>query len=138
MIRVLVVDDHKLFRQGVHALLMSAQDIKIVGEARDGKEGVSLTQSLQPDVVLMDLEMPHLDGLQATRQLTQTNSSAKVLVLSMRTHEQDVRQAAASGALGYLVKNCSREELIAAIRSVHEGRVACSAETAPFFSKDGS
>lgn len=134
MIRVLVVDDHRLFRQGVYALLMSAKDIEIIGEARDGQEAIELAQSLQPDVILMDLEMPRMDGFEATRALRADHSSAKVLVLSMRTSEQDIREAARSGAHGYLIKNCDRAEMIAGIRAVQAGQTVCSPEAVPYFS----
>lgn len=133
MIRVLVVDDHKLFRQGIYALLSSAPDIQIVGEARDGQEAIEFVQRLEPDVILMDLEMPRVGGLQATRILRDNHCSCKILVLSMRTNEKDVQKAAESGAHGYLVKNCSREELIGGIRAVLEGKTVVSPEIAQFF-----
>ncbi len=133
MIRVLIVDDHKLFRQGLSVLLMGAKDIQIIGEARDGQEAIELTERLRPDVILMDLEMPRVDGLTATRQLRATNTPSKILVLSMRTNDRDVREAARSGARGYLVKNCSREELTEGIRSVFRGERVASPDIAPFF-----
>lgn len=134
MIRVLIVDDHKLFREGLQLLLMPAKDIEVVGEARDGQDGIELAQRLQPDVILMDLEMPRVDGLKATRQLLATNTPSKILVLSMRTNEKDIRDAAQSGARGYLVKNCGRAELTEAIRSVYRGERVASADVADLFS----
>ena len=133
MIRVLIVDDHKLFREGVNLLLMAAPDVTIVGEARDGQEAMELAQRVQPDVILMDIEMPKLNGFQATQQLVGGGSAAKVVILSMRTDENDVRTAACSGAKGYLVKNCGREELISAIRLAHQNQPAVSPEVARFF-----
>jgi DNA-binding NarL/FixJ family response regulator len=133
MIRVLIADDHQLVRQGVTALLMTAKDIQIIGEARDGQEAIDLTERLQPDVVLMDIEMPYMDGLRATQQITAKGLSARVLILSMRMDEKDVQEAARRGAQGYLIKNSSREELIGAIRSVYEGKPACSPVVASFF-----
>lgn len=133
VIRVLVVDDHKLFRQGLFALLMSAKDIQIIGEARDGQEGIELARRLRPDVILMDLEMPRVNGLEATRMLRQDLASTKILVLSMRTSEKDIREAARSGAQGYLIKNCGRDELVGSIREVQAGRVACSPDAAAYF-----
>jgi DNA-binding NarL/FixJ family response regulator len=134
MIRVLIVDDHQLVRQGIVALLIKAKDIKIVGEARDGIEAIELTERLFPDIILMDLEMPRLDGLRATARLKSMGMSARIIILSMKMDERDVRLAAQNGAHGYLVKNISREELIAAIRSVHEGHSVSSPAVAPYFS----
>jgi two-component system, NarL family, response regulator NreC len=133
VIRVLIVDDHQLVRQGILALLIKAKDIAIVGEARDGQEAIDLAQRLQPDVVLMDIEMPRMDGLRATEQLRAQGFAGKVLVLSMRSDEAPVRQALQTGAAGYLIKNSSREDLIAAIRAVHQGSRVSSPEVASFF-----
>jgi DNA-binding NarL/FixJ family response regulator len=135
MIRVLVADDHQLFRQGLNALLRGVQDIHIIGEARDGQEATELAQQLQPDVILMDLEMPRMNGYAATEQLTTLGHPARILVLSMRTDEKAVRAAAQSGAIGYLVKNCSRDELVSGIRAAYAGNPASSPEIASFFSK---
>ncbi len=134
MIRVLIADDHKLFREGLSLLLNAAPDMQIAGEARDGREAVELAQRVQADVILMDIEMPKLNGFQATQQLVREGSPAKVLMLSMRTDEQDVRDAARCGAKGYLIKNCGREELVQAIRLVHHNQPAVSPEVARFFS----
>lgn len=122
MIRVLMVDDHQLFREGMRLLLKKAEDIQIVGEARDGQEAVAVAQRLQPDVILMDIEMPGMNGFQATQELTAAGNPAQILILSMRTDERDVRQATQSGAKGYLIKNIGREELIETIRSVYMNR----------------
>lgn len=137
MIRVLVVDDHQLFRQGVYALLMNARDIEIVGDARDGLEAIQQAKRLQPDVILMDIEMPRLDGIEATRRLVAEQDKAQILMLSMRTGEHEVYEAARCGARGYLIKNCSREELTRAIRNVHDGQRVCSPEIEPFFTAAG-
>ncbi|MBI4790607.1 MAG: response regulator transcription factor [Chloroflexi bacterium] len=133
MIRVLIVDDHMLMRQGVCALLMKAPEIKVVGEARDGKEAIERAAHLQPDVILMDIEMPRLDGLQATCQLTQDGSAARIIILSMRTDEKSVRRAADCGAHGYLIKNSGRADLIDAIRSVNGGQRVASPEVESYF-----
>jgi DNA-binding NarL/FixJ family response regulator len=137
MIHVLVADDHQLFRQGLSALLMGAKDIEIIGQARDGQEAMELAERLQPDVILMDLEMPRVNGFVATERLTAQGHSARILVLSMRTDEKDVRAAAHSGAIGYLIKNCSRDELVAGVRSAYAGNPACSPEIAAVFSREG-
>lgn len=126
MIRVLVVDDHQLMRQGVMALLLKAKDIKVVAEARDGLEALEKTARADPDIILMDIEMPRLNGLKATEQLIQDGTSARIIILSMRSDPNDVREAARCGAKGYLIKNSSREELISAIRTVYDGGKAYS------------
>lgn len=133
MIRVLIVDDHQLVRQGVIALLNKAQDISIAGEARDGKEALESAGHLRPDVVLMDIEMPRMDGLRATRELLARQPDSKVLILSMRSDESVVRDAAKAGARGYLFKNSNREELISAIRIVNEGGRYCSPDFDCYF-----
>ncbi len=138
MIRVLLVDDHQLVRQGVAALLLKATDVKIVGEARDGQEAIDLAERLKPDVILMDIEMPRLSGLRATERLKTNGHKAHVLILSMRTEEKDVREAARSGADGFVIKNSSREELIEAIRMVAQGKIAVSPSIAPFFKRNGN
>ncbi len=136
MIRVLIVDDHQLMRQGVVALLLKAKDLRIVGEARDGQEAVELAERLQPDVILMDIEMPRLNGLRATEQLTRSGSSASIIILSMRSDADDVREAIRSGAQGYLIKNSSREDLIAAIRAAAQGRRVFSPEVSGYLNSD--
>lgn len=133
-IRLLIADDHRLVRQGIQALLMVAKEIEVVGEARDGIEAVALAHQLQPDIILMDIEMPRLDGLAATRRLIAEGSKSRILVLSMRADEESARQAAQAGAWGYQIKNSDRAELIAAIRSVHRGIRVASPSVATFFS----
>ncbi len=133
MIRVLIVDDHQLVRQGVCALLAKAHDIQIVGEAKDGKDALESADHLTPDVVLMDIEMPRMDGLRATIELLSRHPDSKVLILSMRSDEAVVRQAKRTGARGYLFKNSNREELISAIRIVGDGGSYCSPELTQFF-----
>ncbi len=133
MIRVLIVDDHLLFRQGLTLLLSNTTDIEIIGEARNGQEAVEFAIEQNPDVILMDLEMPRVNGLVATEQLTRRKHPARILVLSMKEAEQDVRAAARSGAIGYLTKDSSREVLIQAIHSVYEGRPVSSPQITPYF-----
>ncbi len=120
------------------ALLLKARDIHIVGEARDGQEAIDLAQRVNPDVILMDIEMPRLNGLRAADQLKALGHPARILMLSMKTEEKDVRAAARSGAQGFVVKNSSRDELIGAIRSVYQGKRVVSPSIAPFFSADSS
>ncbi len=133
-IRVLIVDDHQLFRQGLRALLMTAKDIEVVGEARDGMEAIKAAERLKPDIVLMDIQLPYLDGLAATRQLTAAGCGSRVLLLSMREDEEAVWQAAQAGAWGYQIKNSDRDELVGAVRSIHQGiRVASPPISRVFF-----
>lgn len=133
MIRVLVADDHQLFRQGLSMLLSKATDIQIIGEARNGQEAIELAEHLNPDVILMDLEMPRVNGLRATEELTRRRHPARILVLSMKEAEKDVRAAATSGAVGYLTKDSDREALIQAIRSVYAGKPVSSPNIATYF-----
>lgn len=120
MIHVLVVDDHRLVRQGIRLLLEKAEDIQVVGEAVDGRDAVEATSRLAPDVVLMDADMPNMDGLRATEIIRSLNLGARVVILSMFSDEELIRKAEKSGAKAYLMKKSDRDELIAAIRSVYE------------------
>ncbi len=119
MIRVLVVDDHRLVRQGIRLLLEKAKDIEVVGEAVDGRDAVQAASRLTPDVVLMDADMPNMDGLSATEIIGSLNVGARVIVLSMFSDENLQRRAEQSGAKAYLMKKSDREELIAAIHAVY-------------------
>jgi len=122
MTRVLLVDDHALVRAGLAALLGSAERIEVVGAAADGREGVDLAVQLQPDVVLMDLSMPVMDGLAATRLIRQALPSSQVVVLtSFADHHRGV-QALAAGAVAYLLKDCDPTDIIAAVRAAAGGR----------------
>jgi NarL family two-component system response regulator LiaR len=120
-IRVLIVDDHGIVRKGLNVLLATEKDIKVVGEAQDGLEAVEKAGSLKPDVVLMDLVMPKMDGIEATRKITEANPKAKILVLTSFAADDKVFPAVKAGALGYLLKDSSPEELLEAIRRVHRG-----------------
>ncbi len=120
MIRVLVADDHRLVRQGIRLLLEKAEDIEVVGEARDGREAVEATTRLSPNVVLMDADMPNMDGLRATEIIHSLNVDTRVIILSMYSDEGIVHKAQESGAAAYLAKKSDRDELIATIRSVSE------------------
>jgi DNA-binding NarL/FixJ family response regulator len=121
VIRVLVVDDHPLVRAGLITLLSAADDIEVVGEAADGAEGVTVARVAEPDVVLMDLSMPVLDGVGATSQLLDEQPDAKVLALTSFSDRQRVADIIAAGATGYLLKDCAPEELLAAVRSAAAG-----------------
>lgn len=122
MIRVLVVDDHAVVRKGVRAFLENERGIQVVGEAANGIEAVALARSLKPDLVLMDLVMPQLDGIEATRQITRALPAVRVLVLTSFAGDDKVFPAIQAGALGYLLKDSGPAELIRAIREVQQGR----------------
>jgi NarL family two-component system response regulator LiaR len=121
VIRILVVDDHAVVREGLRALINGKPDMELVGEAGDGQEAVLLARSLQPDVILMDLVMPGKDGIQATQEIRQENSEARILVLTSFDEDDQVFSAVKAGALGYILKDSSPQELLEAIRCVHRG-----------------
>jgi len=123
-IRVLVVDDHTIVRKGIRALLMTEPDVKVVGEARDGQEAIAKAERLKPDVILMDLLMPGMDGVEATRHIKERRLKACVLVLTSFAGDEEVFPAIKAGAQGYLLKHCSPEELVQGIRQVHSGESA--------------
>jgi len=127
-IRVLVVDDHGMVRRGLTAYLSGAIDLCQVGEARDGQEAVEQCERLQPDVVLMDLLMPKLDGVAATRQIRRRWPRIQVIALTSFQERELVRDALQAGAVSYLLKNVSGEDLAAAIRSAHAGRPTLAPE----------
>lgn len=127
MIRVLLVEDHALVRAGLRALLERAGDIRVLGEASNGQEAVELTQSLKPDVVIMDIMMPRLNGIQAAEHIQNQKLSTKVLLLSMYSEEGLVHQALQSGAKGYVLKTSVSEELLEAVRKVALGETYLSA-----------
>jgi len=120
-IRVLLTDDHAIVRKGIRALLATEQDIQVVGEAGDGMEAVAQAKALQPDVILMDLVMPRLDGIEATRQITAELPNTGVLVLTSFAADEKVFPAIKAGALGYLLKDSDPETLVEAIHQVHRG-----------------
>jgi len=120
-VRVLLVDDHTLFRQGLRTLLEKHGGFQVVGEAEDGRTAVTIVEELHPDIVVMDIAMKGLNGIEATRQIRQRFPHTQVVVLSMHLLESYVRQALESGASGYLLKSVAGSELVAALESVRNG-----------------
>ena len=129
-IRVLIVDDHKIVREGIELLLSEIRDIEMVGEAKNGAEGLVRARELQPDVILMDLVMPEMDGVEATRQITAEHPDVRVLVLTSFLTDDKVFPAIKAGALGYLLKDTSSAELLEAIRQVYRGEPSLHPEIA--------
>ena len=121
IIRVLIVDDHAFVRKGVRAFLEEIEDIEIVGEAGDGKEAAAQTMLLQPDVILMDLVMPHMDGVEAISQITTQQEKVQVIALTSFATDDKIFPAIKSGAMGYILKDSEPEELVKAIRKVYIG-----------------
>jgi len=121
MIRVLIVDDHELIRMGLESVLASQPDFELCGNAADGAAGVELARMTAPDVVVMDVTMPYMDGVAATRTIVRECPDARVVVLSWRADKSSVARALAAGASAYLVKETDWTDVVAAIRSVHQG-----------------
>ncbi len=121
-IRVLLADDHVLVRRGFRRILEDDPDIEIVGEASNGQEAVELVERISPDVVVMDLYMPDMDGVQATMEIKKRRSETTILVLSMYSDANYVRNALAAGATGYMLKNAIELDLVAGVREVAAGR----------------
>jgi len=120
-IRVMLVDDHAVVRKGLRALLDREPSIEVAGEAEDGQQALRVADRCRPDVILMDLEMPGVSGIEATRRLTEAHPSSKIVVLTSHASEQDVFPALKAGALGYLLKHSAPEDVLQAIRQAYRG-----------------
>ncbi|POX38418.1 DNA-binding response regulator [Streptomyces sp. Ru73] len=129
-IKVLLVDDHQVVRRGLRTFLEVQDDIEVVGEAADGEEGVAAAERLHPDVVLMDVKMPGMDGVEALRLLREQRSPARVLIVTSFTEQRTVIPALRAGAAGYVYKDIDPDALAGAIRSVHAGHVLLQPEVA--------
>ena len=125
-IRVILADDHKITRQGLRSLLDKQQDIEVVGEAENGREAVTLASQTTPDVIIMDLTMPELNGVEATKQIVDQSPNIKIIALSMHSDSLFVTEMLKSGAAGYLLKDCAFDELTRAIKTVMENKTYLS------------
>ncbi len=130
VIRILLADDHALFRQGLKSLLEAEGDFKVIGEAKDGREALRHALEAKPDVILMDIQMPGLDGVQATQEILREWPQARVVILTMYRQDAYVFEAVKAGARGYLLKDTDAKALIEAIRRVAAGEVLLDAELA--------
>lgn len=126
MIRVVVVEDHHLVRQGIIKLLESANDLDVVGEADEGAQAISLAKSLRPDVMILDLTMPQMDGFQTLAEIRRLELRPQIVILSMHADPGMIRQALQGGAVGYVIKQSVAEELIAAVRAAKNGSIYLS------------
>ncbi len=127
-IKVLLADDHKITREGLRSLLEKHGDMEVIGQAEQGREAVRLAGELSPDVVIMDVSMPDLNGIEATRQIISKSANVKVIALSMHSDSMFVSEMLKSGASGYLLKDCAFEELAKAIETVMDGKTYLSPE----------
>jgi len=129
-ISLLLVDDHALVRMGLTALLEMEPDFRVVGEAGDGSQAMELFARFNPDVTLLDVRMPHMDGIETLKQLIQKWPEARIVMLTTSDLEDEIERAVTAGACGYLLKKITREELVKAVRQVHAGEACIPAEVA--------
>lgn len=134
--RILLADDHTIVRQGIRALLDAQEGIEVVGEAEDGRQAVEKVKELVPDIVVIDITMPNLNGIEATRQIKKINDKIKVLVLTVHDNEEYVHQILQAGASGYLLKESAVSDLISAISAVKKGDIFLSPSISKVVVKD--
>ena len=127
-IKILLADDHALFREGLRSLLEDQEDIEIVGEAEDGLEAIRLAVQLQPALILMDINMPVIDGVEATHRILRQNSSIRIVILTMYPQDEYAFEALKAGAKSYLLKDTRSKKLLQVIRAVHQGQAVVDAE----------
>ena len=126
LIRLVIADDHAFYREGVRTMLLRLPDMEVIGEAADGDETIAKAESLQPDVILMDIKMPGTNGIEATRRILHTSPHIQVLVVTMFEDDDSVFAAMRAGARGYLLKDADRDELVRAIKAVSQGEAIFS------------
>jgi len=132
-IAVLVAEDHTIVRQGIVSLLNKEDNIIVVGEARNGREAIKLCQDKRPDIVVMDMAMPNLNGIEATKIITKNCPGIKIIILSMYSEEEYILKAMKAGASGYLIKKSAADDLINALFAVNEGKIFFSSEVSKTF-----
>lgn len=141
-IQILIADDHTLFRDGLKALFASVPDTAVIGEAATGKAAITMAENLQPDIALMDIQMPDMNGIDATRQIVQTSPHIGVIIVSMFEDDESLFAAMRAGARGYVLKGADQEEMLRAIRAVSRGEAlfgpAIAARLTSFFTTSGS
>jgi DNA-binding NarL/FixJ family response regulator len=134
--RVLLADDHSVVRQGLRVWLERSKSIEVVGEAADGREAVRLAEELEPEIVIMDVAMPLLNGIEATAQITKRNPNTRVIILSVHADESYILRALNAGARGYLLKEATEDDLLPAVRSVQSGKPYFSPSIAKILLED--
>ena len=135
-IKVILADDHRIVREGLQRLLADVEGIEVIGEAENGRQTLQLVQKLKPDLVVMDISMPDLNGIEATQQILAKEKPPKIIALSMHTEKRFITEMLRAGAMGYLLKDCAREELALAINTVIRGKVYLSADIAGVVTKE--
>ncbi len=120
-LKVLIVDDHTIIREGIRVLLGSHEDIEVVGEACDGQEAIDKARELSPDIIIMDISMPGIDGLEATRRIAKNNPQSKILILTQHDNREYLLSAVKAGVVGYMPKRALASELVSAIRTIYRG-----------------
>lgn len=135
-IRVVLADDHRIIREGIRNLLDREKDIDVIGEASDGHEVIQKNRELEPDVLVMDITMPNLNGIDATRKIIKQNPETRIIALSMHSDHHFVAEMLQAGATAYLLKDCVYDELVQAIQLVHQGKTYLSPEVASLLVKD--
>lgn len=125
-IKIMLADDHHIVRQGLRALLAEYEDLEVIGEAEDGFKAVRLARDIKPDVIIMDIKMPGMSGIEATREIIAENPQMKIIALSMHSERQFISKMLEVGASGYLLKDCAFEELVTAIRNAVAGQTYLS------------
>jgi DNA-binding NarL/FixJ family response regulator len=123
-IRILIVDDHEIVRRNITALLKKESDFEVVGTAANGREAIQLARTAKPDVIVMDVVMPELDGIRAAGEIRKLDNAASIILLSMHHSTALVQQARSNGASGYILKQNATRQLIPAVRAAHEGRLS--------------
>jgi len=121
LITIVIADDHTIVRQGLKKIFKEEKGLQVIGEAKDGREAVALAQSMEPDIVIMDIAMPELNGIEATRQIKQAGLETKIIILSMHDHSRYIRELLGLGVSGYLLKNAASRDIVKAVNSAIKG-----------------